>query len=183
MELARALSADLDRAFPRLVEEQQHRLYRVALRLTANPHDAEDIAQEALVRAYRWLQAHRPLTAGFPLGAWLRQVTVNVFRNRVRKRAIVSGPLEEAAYAAETDGVSPAGRAELRETSAELALSLARLPLRYREAVVLRHVEELSYPEIASALGRPEGTVKSDVHRGLALLRAALQPIAEEVLV
>jgi RNA polymerase sigma-70 factor, ECF subfamily len=58
---------------------------------------------------------------------------------------------------------------------------LAKLPARYREAIVLRHVEDLGYPEIAAVLRRPEGTIKSDVHRGLALLRAELAPLREEV--
>ncbi|HEY8691860.1 MAG TPA: RNA polymerase sigma factor, partial [Chloroflexota bacterium] len=79
--------------------------------------------------------------------------------------------------------IEPAAIAERTETRADLERVLARLPRRYREAVVLRHVEDLSYPEMAAVLRRPEGTIKSDVHRGLGLLRAALAPVPEEILV
>src|SRR5579884_528390 len=72
-------------AFPKLVDDYQDALYRFALRLTANPQDAEDIAQDAFVRAYRWLEAH-----GFrsvDTKPWLYRVTLNVFRNRSARRA------------------------------------------------------------------------------------------------
>lgn len=181
VELIAALRADVRSAFPSLVESYQDALYRFGLRLTGNTHDAEEIAQEAFVKAFRWLEAH-PLREDFQLKAWLYQIAVNVFRNRVRRAQLFTTHLDAAWGLAEADGVEPARWAESVETRAELTALLARLPVRYREAVVLRHVEELTYPEMAAVLKRPEGTVKSDVHRGLGLLRAALAPTLEEVL-
>jgi RNA polymerase sigma-70 factor (ECF subfamily) len=183
VELTQALNRDLDGGFPPLIDAYQDRLYRFALRLTANPHDAEEIAQEAFVRAYRWLRDHRPLPADFQPQPWLYRVALNVSRNRVRRPGPPTAGLEHAAELAAGDGMSPSAQAERDETRAELAGLLASLPLHYREAVVLRYVEELSYAEIGSVLARPEGTVKSDVHRGLGMLRTAMAGRREEILV
>ena len=171
--------SDVD--FPKLVEDYRDALFRFALRLTANDHDAEEIAQEAFVRAFRWLQANP--TGELQVKPWLYRVTLNVFRNRVRRRRLATIGLDAALAVSDRDGAQPAAVAERSETRAELVGALARLPLRYREALVLRHVEDLTYPDIAAILRRPEGTIKSDVHRGLALLRAALAPMREEVTV
>ena len=174
---------DVDSAFPDIVEAYQDALYRFALRLSGNSQDAEETAQEAFVRAYRWLKAH-PNPDGQPaLKPWLYQVTLNVFRNRVRRPRLPATGLDGAAAELAGDRrEEPPAVVERAHTRAELAGLLARLPRRYREAVVLRHVEELSYAEMAAVLRRPEGTIKSDVHRGLGLLRAALLPLREEVL-
>lgn len=183
MNFATALSGDLDRSFPEIVNGYQDRLYRFGLRLTGNPQDAEEIAQEAFVRAYKWLRNHCPLNEDFRLQPWLYRVTLNVFRNRARRPSPSTLELEHASALAEADGKAPYLLAEQQETRAELASVLARLPLRYREAVVLRHIEELSYAEIGSVLSRPEGSVKSDVHRGLGMLRSALTEQQKEVMV
>ena len=180
--LTRALAADLDGAFEALVRAYQDRLYAFGLRLTGSPRDAEEIAQDAFVRAYRALArypAERVET--LKLRAWLFQVTVNVARNRARTRRPAEVPLLSAdgAYDGQVD--RPADEAEQPDRVAErhdeqdrLAAVVATLPERYRAAVVLRHIQGLSYQEIAAVLGQPAGTVKSNVHRGVAYLRAAL---------
>jgi RNA polymerase sigma-70 factor, ECF subfamily len=172
---------DVDSAFPGIVETYQDALYRFALRLSGNREDAEETAQEAFVRAYRWLRSHQAEADEVGLKPWLYQVTLNVFRNRVRRPRPATTALDQALALAADTGLDPPALAERGEAGAELARLLARLPRRYREAVVLRHVEELTYPEMAAVLRRPEGTIKSDVHRGLGLLRAALTPVREEV--
>lgn len=171
-----ALAANLDAAFEGLVDAYQDRLYRFALRLTGSAPDAEEIAQDAFARAYRWLRDHPPEGEEFRLKAWLYQVTLNVFRNWQRRRARSTASLDtglEALPPLIQPGGEPELAAERQETRAELALLLAALPSRYRAAVVLRYVEELSYGEMAAVLERPPNTVKSDVRRGLALLRGA----------
>jgi RNA polymerase sigma-70 factor (ECF subfamily) len=180
--LARALAADLDGAFEALVRAYQDRLYAFGLRLTGSPRDAEEIAQDAFVRAYRALSrypAERVET--LKLRAWLFQVTVNVARNRVRARRPAEVPLVSADGASDSLTEPPADESEQPEQVAErhdeqsrVAAVVATLPERYRAAVVLRHIQGLSYQEIAAVLGQPSGTVKSNVHRGIAYLRAAL---------
>lgn len=180
--LTRRLAADLDEAFEGLVRAYQDRLYAFALRLTGSPRDAEEIAQDAFVRSYRALARYpSDRIETLKLRAWLFQVTVNVARNRVRTRRLAETPLaspdgEYDVLADRADDLhdAPEQAAERQDEQARLAAIVAELPERYRAAVVLRHIQGLSYPEIAAALGQPTGTVKSNVHRGVAALRAAL---------
>jgi RNA polymerase sigma-70 factor (ECF subfamily) len=167
--LIERLAADLDDAFPSLVEDHQDRLFTIAIRFLGNHSDAEEAAQDALVRAYRAL-------AGYPaerirelrLRAWLATIVLNVCRNRTRVRRVATTELafEPAAEPAS----DPFASRHARDVWAAL---LSSLPPAQRAAVVLRHVDGLSYAEMAEALGRPEGTVKAQVHRGLASLRTA----------
>src|SRR5438552_1725398 len=100
--------------------------------------------------------------------AWLHRIAVNVFRNRVRG----TRPRLVELNGNEPDrGVGPEADVIRRAEIDALVARVACLPLRYREAVVLRHVHELSYAEAAEALGQPVGTVKANVHRGLKILR------------
>jgi RNA polymerase sigma-70 factor (ECF subfamily) len=180
--LTRELAADLDATFEALVRAYQDRLYAFGLRLTGSPRDAEEIAQDAFVRAYRALArypAERIET--LKLRAWLFQVTVNVARNRMRTRRPAEVPLTSPDGANDGRFDPPADDSEQPEQVAErhdeqdrVAAVVATLPERYRAAVVLRHLQGLSYQEIAAVLGQPAGTVKSNVHRGVAYLRAAL---------
>jgi RNA polymerase sigma-70 factor (ECF subfamily) len=117
------------------------------------------------------------------LRPWLYQITLNTVRNRVRRPALVTvaadGPLGNG-LAARADE-QPERVAVAAETQTQLASAIARLPKRYATAVVLRHVQGLSYAEVAEVLEQPVGTTKSDVHRGLRLLRVALEPELLEV--
>ncbi len=178
-ELAHRLSRDLDGTFETMVRAHVDRCHAIALRVTGNPHDAEEITQDALVRAYRALAAYEPeRIRELRVRPWLTTIVLNLCRNRARTRRLPSTPLDplveagqEPRAAAGSDPAEAALRASDRE---RLAAHLAALPERYRVPVVLRHVDDLSYAELASILGRPEGTLKAQVHRGLALLRAAM---------
>jgi RNA polymerase sigma-70 factor (ECF subfamily) len=180
--LTHGLATDLDGTFEALVRAYQDRLYAFGLRLTGSPRDAEEIAQDAFIRAYRALTrypAERIET--LKLRAWLFQVTVNVARNRARTRRLAEvplisedGTLDRLAERADDAADGPEQQAERRDEQEQLATVVATLPERYRAAVVLRHIQGLSYQEIAAVLGQPAGTVKSNVHRGVAYLRAAL---------
>ena len=181
-DLTQRLASDLDGTFAELVCAHQDRLFSIALRLAGDPRDAEEIAQDAFVRAYRALvdyetQRIRELN----LRAWLTKITVNLCRNRARVRRAVTvsidgdadAPSDLAASLPAGAAASPAAQAERRESRAHWAALVAELPDRYRAAVVLRHVDGMSYAQMVEALGRPEGTLKAQVHRGLALLRTA----------
>ena len=167
--LIRRLASDLDAAFSTLVEDHQDRLFTIAVRVLGNRSDAEEAAQDAFVRAYRAL-------AGYPaerirelrLRPWLTTIVLNVCRNRTRIRRVATTELAfEPAAEPATD---PIASRHARETWAGL---LSSLPPAQRTAIVLRHVDGLSYAEMAEALGRSEGTLKAQVHRGLASLRKA----------
>jgi RNA polymerase sigma-70 factor (ECF subfamily) len=174
------LATDLDRHFQELVLTYQNRLYSFALRQTGSPQDAEDIVQEAFVQAYYALAGYsaerRHLVA---LQPWLYKITLNIFYSRMRQARLPVVPLDikdEGPHAAIADDESsqPAIVAEGNEAYREMAALLAGLPVQYREAVNLYYFAGLSYREIAEMLNQPMGTVKSNLHRGIGLLRQAL---------
>ena len=188
--LLRAMVRDLDGCFEVLVRGHQDRIYSIALRLTGDAGDAEEVAQDTFLRAYRALGTYEAKRIReLHLRAWLATIAVNLCRNRAARRRLrtvsLSGPtgdptevehLLPSAPASE----SPAGVTARREGAEYWARLVADLPDRYRAAVVLRHVDGLSYEEMSEVLGRPEGTVKAQVHRGLALLRAAFEAAERE---
>jgi RNA polymerase sigma-70 factor (ECF subfamily) len=149
-------------------------VYGMARRWTADADDARDVAQDALIRAWRAIERYdRERLRSLQPRGWLATIVRNVARNRARDRGPAHDPIEAAGDPADT-AARPEQRALAREAAREWGARLARLPERQRVAVELRHVHGLSYPEVAEALGRPINTVKSDVHRGVLALRGTL---------
>ncbi len=185
-DLRSALAQDLDGYFEQLVLCYQNQLYTFALRIAGNPQDAEEIAQDAFVRAYRALASYSPeQVQTLMLRAWLYQITLNIFRNRVRGQRLKLVPLDDlganAPEPAADQQAEPEAIVARAERERELSAVIARLPERYRVALVLRHVAGFGYGELAALLNQPVGTVKSNVHRGVELLRKALDEPVEEV--
>jgi RNA polymerase sigma factor (sigma-70 family) len=175
MDLCERLATDLDGAFIDLVAEHQDLVYGVALRVVGQPADAQDVAQEAFVRAYRALRRYsQQRIRELRLRPWLARIALNQARNLVRARRINGGLDNEIDPPADSHA-EPVSIAERREERRFWLDLLNSLPPRYRLPVALRHVEGLSYAELAEAVDRPLGTVKSDVHRGLRLLRDAYE--------
>lgn len=167
------LADDLDATFPEVVREVSSDLYSGAYRMLGNRQDAEDVAQEALVRAYRALSGYDPARIrDLRLRPWLWTIAANLCRNRLRSRARKRASSLDDHDPADT-GPGPETVAERSHLRDELARLLLDLPWPMRTAVVLHHVVGMPYDEIATALERPAATVRSDVHRGLARLRAA----------
>jgi len=168
--LTAALARDLDGAFESLVRAHQDRLFTIAWRIGGDRRDAEELVQDCFVRAYRALATYPPARIReLRLRGWLTTILLNAGRNRARVHRV---PTTELAFEPGAEpAADPLARRDERETWARL---LAGLTPAQRTAVVLRHVDGLSYAEIAEATGRPEGTVKAHVHRGLAALRTAL---------
>ncbi len=153
-------------AFGGLVEAHQDRLFRSACCLTRSAADAEDLAQETFVRAYRGLGRFRGDCAFY---TWLFGILLNVYRRwarQQRRQRRLSAEGSEAAGAA----ASPGRRAAAAEELARALRVVDALPGRLREVMVLRHVEAMSYEEIARAVGCRPGTVRSRLHRARALL-------------
>jgi RNA polymerase sigma-70 factor, ECF subfamily len=157
-------------------------LYPVALRLTKNPCDAEDLVQDTFARAYvKFYQ----FTPGTNLGAWLYRILLSTFYSKCRQRG--RRPAEVLALSPEE---YPAGHATPPSRSAEaealdgigdsdVLRALAGLPSAYKSVIYLADIESYRYNEIADVLGIPLGTVMSRVHRGRAMLRAKIsQPRA-----
>jgi RNA polymerase sigma-70 factor (ECF subfamily) len=111
------------------------------------------------------------------LRPWLYQIALNVVRNRARRATLPTLSSPEHLNGIASGGEDqPEARVLQSEQAADLEELLSKLPTRYSLAVVLRHVQGLSYAEVAEILDQPVGTTKSDVHRGLRLLRELLEP-------
>ncbi len=159
-------------------------LYHVALRLTRNRAEAEDVVQEALLRAFRNFRRFNP---GTNCRAWLFTILRNVFLNRVRRQGREMMEGEATVLTAGVNSATapePAGSPEEEffqtVVHGDVDRALQALPLVFREAVVLADLEGLSYKEVAEVLGRPVGTVMSRLSRGRQLLRHALGQFARE---
>ncbi len=174
VDLAARLAVDRDAAFPDMVHFLTGSIFSGALRLTGNRHDAEEVTQEAFLRAYRALGRYpAQQTRELRLRAWMWTIALNLCRNHARTRSrrpavmpLVSDDEHIAPESTEDDALDRVDDA--------WRVRLDALPEPVRAAVVLRHVVGLSYREIADAVGRPEGTVKSDVSRGIARLRTIM---------
>jgi RNA polymerase sigma-70 factor (ECF subfamily) len=171
-------------AFAELVDRYHGEVYYLALRQLRQREDAEDLAQEAFLRAYRALAQYDPTR---PFGAWLYAITARLCIDAHRRRRVrpVSLTRPEEGTAAEereweipdkTEG--PEAQAERRDEAIRLSVLVDRLPPDYRLAILLRHSQDLSYEEIAVATGAPLGTVKARIHRARNQLRAWIE--AEE---
>jgi RNA polymerase sigma-70 factor (ECF subfamily) len=171
--LCERLATDVDEAFPELVVAHQDLVYGVALRVVHDEHAAQDVAQDAFVRAYRALRKYpAEQRRELRLRPWLARIALNAARNEVRGRK-AHDDVDDEAHELPSADEGPLRLAERSDERRMWKRLLAGLPDRYRLAVALRYIDDLSYPELAETLGRPLGSVKSDVHRGTALLRAA----------
>jgi RNA polymerase sigma factor (sigma-70 family) len=178
--LVERLAEDLDGAFEDVVVEHQHALFAFVAGLHGDRGQAEEVVQDAFVRAHRAL-------AGYPaervrelhLRPWLFRIALNALRNRLRGRRAQLVLLEQP-----PEGADPAPgpeEAAMRQADrARLEHALACIPQEQRAAVLLRYAHDLGYARIAEVLDRPVGTVKSDVHRGLMALRRRMGAEVEE---
>lgn len=173
--------------FEQLVLEHLDMLYAVALRLTRNPADAQDLTQNCLVKALRF---HSKFQAGTYIKAWLltilRNTFINEYRRKVRRPSFVE--LSGSEQAADT-APDPEVRYEPSELSTtnllellddEVRQAIDGLPKDFRDAVIMADLEDMSYKEIADVMECPLGTVMSRLYRGRKLLRDQLYQYAKQ---
>jgi RNA polymerase sigma-70 factor (ECF subfamily) len=156
-----------------VVRTHSARVYRLAYRLTGNPHDAEDLTQDVFVRVFRSLSSYTPGT----VEGWLHRITTNLFLDQVRRKQRIrfDGLADDAAERLPGREPGPAQVYDERHFDDDVQRALDALPPDFRAAVVLCDIEGLSYEEIAATLGVKLGTVRSRIHRGRSQLRAALE--------
>jgi RNA polymerase sigma factor (sigma-70 family) len=157
-----------------VVRQHSARVYRLAYRLTGDPHEAEDLTQDVFVRVFRSLDSYRPGT----FEGWLHRITTNLFLDKVRRkqRLRFDALTEElsARLPLRASGTDPEHVYEMTHLDSDIQAALADLPPQFRAAVVLADIEGYSYEEVAQTLGIKMGTVRSRIHRGRALLRQSL---------
>jgi RNA polymerase sigma-70 factor (ECF subfamily) len=166
------LAGDRD-AFRQLVERESAAVIRACHRILGDLHEAEDAAQEAFVTAFRSLAGWR---ADGPFGAWLTRIAVRIAIRRAKSRREVTwiDPTDPSRGIDLPGGQDPAVSSLRTERAAGIRAAVAKLDEPYREVVLLRFFGELSLDEIAKQTGRPLGTVKTHLHRGLLRLRGAV---------
>lgn len=161
-------------AFERQAEKVFPSVFGTALRLTRNREEAEDLAQEAIVRAYEAFERFD----GSNFKAWMLRIVTNLYINkyRQRQRGPQLGSLEdESTVEPVSDETEVPDRLLFDEAlGAEVEEALAKVPEDFRAAVILSDIEGLSYQEIADATAVPIGTVRSRLARGRAMLRKEL---------
>ncbi len=167
------LAGDRD-AFRVLVDREGAAVVRACHRILGDIHEAEDAAQEAFVTAFKSLAGWR---GDGPFGAWLTRIAVRIALRRVERRRDVAwiDPANPAAALDVPGGPDPATSALRSERAADVRSAVARLDEPYREVVALRFFGDLSLEEIAIQTGRPLGTVKTHLRRGLIRLRSSVE--------
>jgi RNA polymerase sigma-70 factor (ECF subfamily) len=177
--IAKVLAGD-EHAYGTLVERYRDFVYTIVVRIVGREEDAEDIAQEAFVRAYRALPRFR---GDSKFSSWLYRIATNralTHLKRHRRRPVTvdieAGPHVEAHALDDGGAARRSPEARIREEEFNLAVrdAVSGLPEQYRVVVTLFYLEERSYKEVAATLGIPMGTLKTHLHRARALLREIL---------
>ncbi len=182
--MLRVQGGDTD-CFDVLVERYKVRLFNYLLRLTSNRDDAEEIAQEAFVKAYIHAEKYKTIAK---FSTWLYTIATNLVRNRVRSRSrapqIVSlwtrafGDGEEERMIEIPDAQrTPDEAMNDHELSEVINHAIQKIPAKYRESFVLREINELSYEEIAAVTGLKLGTVRSRINRARNYFRQVVAPV------
>lgn len=163
-----------ERAFRELYDRFVPMVYNLSLRLSGDPARAQDLTQEIFLRVWKGLPRYR---GGSSLKTWIYRIALNHCRGRLGRRGLA---LEDWTLEQWDEGpVDPARGPEealmARDSGRRVAIALLALPVRFREAVVLRDLEGMSYEEIAAVLGVRSGTVRSRIARGRERLRVLLE--------
>ena len=172
--IKRCLGGDVE-AYGTLVDRYSTRIINVALMMVGDRHEAEDIAQEAFIRAFRSL-------AGFKgkarFSSWLHQIALNLCRDHLKRRARGGGPVPMAEETLEGsrdgDGEEAADPVVYAELSETMRREISRLPYLYRESFVLRHLQGMDYAEVASITKVPADTIRVRAYRAREMLRSRL---------
>jgi len=177
--------------FRRFVAEYENRIYNTVLRLVDDPHEAQDLTQDTFVAAYRAWHTFRQEAAVY---TWLYRIAVNLTKNRRkqlrRRRQIETASLDDRLHLADGEddierevmdqSHTPDRLLESRELGAFLGRQVARLPDDFREVVVLRDYQGLSYKEIADIVGCSVKAIKSRLFRARTILRDKLRLYLDE---
>lgn len=162
-------------AFDEVYERYAGMVYGLCLRMSGDPVRAQDLSQEVFLRIFKGLGRFRGRSS---LKTWVYRIALNHCRGRLARRRVAtqsldSTPLPEACL--EDPARGPETRAEEHEAEQQVMRLLETLPRRFREAVILRDLQDLSYEEIATVLGVRIGTVRSRIARGRERLRRELE--------
>ncbi|RIW27613.1 RNA polymerase sigma factor SigW [Bacillus salacetis] len=177
--IKQVLKGDQD-AFAEVIELYKDKVFQICFRMLGNRHEAEDISQEAFIRAYVNIHTFNQKRK---FSTWLYRIATNLCIDRIRKKkpdyyldAEVTGTDGLTMYSQiAADGQLPEEEVEEMELQAEIQRQILKLPDKYRSVIVLKYIDELSLQEISEILDLPLGTVKTRIHRGREALRKQLR--------
>lgn len=159
-------------AFELLADMHRSTLFHLAMRMLRNADDANDVVQETLVKAYR---AIGDFNSDRPLRPWLCRICSNCCVDAVRNRKRDATSLDQHEYALSDESQDLEAHASGNYESTAVREAVDKLPRKYREIILMRHFRHMDVIEIAQALQKPEGTIKSWLFRARALLKKDLQ--------
>jgi RNA polymerase sigma-70 factor (ECF subfamily) len=168
-------------SFREVVETHKRAVYYLALNLTGNHHDAEDLSQEVFIKAHRGLKEFR---GDAQMYTWLRRIAVNTYLNKKRKKALAFFrvfPDDDESDRSPSAGPAPDATADAEFLRRRIGRALEMLTARERTAFVLRHHHELSVREVAASMDVADGTVKSLLFRATRKLQKELAPLQAEI--
>ena len=168
-------------SFREVVDTHKRAIYFLALDLTGNHHDAEDLSQEVFIKAHRGLQDFR---GDAQMYTWLRRIAVNTFLNKKRKKALAFFRVfadEDEQDKSPSAEPAPDGSAEASMLRQQIVRALDALSARERSAFVLRHYHDLSVREVAASMNIADGTVKSLLFRATQKLQKELAHLHKEL--
>ena len=178
--IARCLAGDVE-AFRPLVHRYQRLAFSVAFRMLGSRADAEDIAQQAFVDAFNALDRFRGEGRVHAFSTWLLRIAVNRSKDVLKSKRRTEEPLDREVHGGEAafayDPLTPEANASHGERRAHLGAALLKLPTKYREVLILRDAEDLSYEEIRGILRLPITTLKIRVVRARAMLRQLVERV------
>lgn len=169
-------------AFGEIVDLFKDKIYQLSYRMVGNAHEAEDIAQEAFIRAYMNIHTY---DTNRKFSTWLYRIATNLTIDRIRKKkpdyyldAEVAGTEGLTMYSQVAADVQlPEDELQSLELQEEIQQQILSLPDKYRSVIVLKYIDELSLKEISEILELPVGTVKTRIHRGREALRQQLRNV------
>ncbi|MCL4465438.1 MAG: sigma-70 family RNA polymerase sigma factor [Chloroflexi bacterium] len=156
-------------AFNQLVVRYQHRIYSLAYRMVGNGTDANDLAQDTFIRAFHHLDTFQQ---GRRFAPWLYRIAINLCLDYRQQRPVTVSLDDQELPQQE---LLPEARAIQREVQEKVHKAIMALPPKYRAVIALRHLQDLSYEEIAAALDLPINTVRTHLFRARDALRKVLQ--------
>ncbi|MEH7414741.1 RNA polymerase sigma factor SigW [Neobacillus drentensis] len=177
--IKQVIKGDQD-AFGEIVELYKNSVYQLCYRMLGNRHEAEDIAQEAFIRAYVNIKS---FNQDLKFSTWLFRIATNLCIDRIRKKkpdyyldAEVAGTEGLTMYSQiSSDSPLPETEVEGLELQETVQKEILKLPEKYRSAIVLKYMQDMSLNEISEILNLPLGTVKTRIHRGREALRQQLR--------
>ena len=175
-------------AFRELVRRYERPVFSLIFRMVRESATAEDLAQDTFIKVLNHIDKYRP---EFKLSSWLFKIANNVAIDHLRRRQIATismsgsphagtaSEIEATSFDVASSDESALDEMESKELGSAIEKAIARLRPEYRSCILLRHVEDRSYEEIAATLDLPLGTVKTYIHRARQQLRESLEPLRE----